>query len=271
MSDIEPTVIDLEPQAAPVIEPSPVAENAEPPTEEGEGTQPEDKPADKTFTQAELDEIVQKRISKLERKALKERTELETRLKVQQETQVKPVVMDDEPNVEDFTDYTDYLKALAKHTVKQERLLQAREEEDGKRKQANSTRVERLGELQHRVIDNGERKYDDFEDVVKSDKVDYSEAAIYSILESDISHEIFYHLAKHQDEAKRIADLPAYAQAKEIGKLEDRLLAKTPVKASNAPKPIEPIGSNSGSSKSLEEMSPAEYIEARRKQKPKWA
>lgn len=267
-TEIEPTVIDLEQPAT--------AENVAPEvkTEEvktDEGTQPEEKLADKTFTQAELDEIVQKRINKLERKMEKQRIESETRAKVMQEVASKPEPAADKPKVEDYTDYADFIEDLTDWKTDQKIKASRDSEVQEKAKQSQQSEQDRRTERQHELLEMGERKYDDFEEVVKSDKVNYSQAAYLSILESDISADIVYHLAKHQEEAKRIADLPAYAQAKEIGKLEDRLLAKQPVKASNAPKPIEPIGSGTASTKSLSDMPPEEYIKHRLKQKPKWA
>lgn len=265
MSDIEPVVIASEPTVT--------EENVTPATQEviAEGTQPTDKPAEKTFTQAELDEIVQKRVSKLERKAERQRIETETRAKVMQEVQSKPEPEANKPKAEDYTDYADYIEDLTDWKTDQ-KLNQARDKEiQEKNNQRMQSETERTNERQRELIENGERKYDDFEDVVRNDKTNLSRAGYLTILESDISADIVYHLAKHQEEAKRIADLPAYAQAKEIGKLEDKLLAKQPVKVSNAPKPIEPIGGSTASSKTMEQMSPAEYTAYRIKQKPRWA
>jgi hypothetical protein len=244
----------------------------EPAKEEPEGTAPEEKaPENKTFTQAELDEIVQKRISKLERKMERKLIEAETRAKVQQEQQAKPEPAADEPKVEDYQTYDAYLKDLAKYTVKIERAAQAEAEKQASVKQREQSETERTNERQQDLLESGEKKYDDFEDVVKSDKTEYSRAAYLAILESDQSADIVYHLAKNQDEAKRIAALPAYAQAKEIGKLEDKLASKPKPKPSNAPDPIKPLGGGSSPTVDLKNATMDEYVELRKKQGAGWA
>lgn len=270
---IEPIVIDLEPQAEEVAKlekTPPVAENAEPAQAEPDKPSDDNK-ADKTFTQAELDEIVQKRITKLERKMEKQRIEAETRARVMEEVSAPKVDVANKPKVEDYSDYADFIEDLTDWKTEQKLKSAETTKAQERERQSQLSEQERTNERQRELIETGERKYDDFEEVVKADKTVLSRAGYLSILESDISADIVYHLAKHQEDAKRISELPAYAQAKEIGKLEDKLLAKTPVKASNAPKPIEPIGSGTASTKTIDEMSPEEYIKYRKKQNPRWA
>lgn len=194
----------------------------------------------KTFTQAELDEIVQKRVSKLERKIEREKIRAETRAEMKVETE-KPVTTD-KPTQDNFTTYEDYFEALAdwkaeqKYSEIQQREHQKTEE---KRKQSEQAKYK---ELQSDLIEVGERKYDDFEEVVGNNETPISDVAYHAILESDIRADIVYHLAKNSDVAERISKLSPYAQAKEIGKLEDKLLAKPQAQASNAPTPITPVG-----------------------------
>lgn len=227
---------------------------------------PSEEQAAKTFTQAELDEIVQKRINKLERKMERQRIEAETRAKVLQEVAAKPEVVQGKPDVSQYTDYADYLEALADWKAEQKfsSLEQARAQKAAQEKQQSE--ASRVSERQTELVEEGERKYDDFEDVVKSDKHNYSQAAFLAILESDNKADIVYHLAKHPEEADKIAALPAFAQAKEIGKLEDRLLAKPPKRASSAPEPVKPIGSRSASEKDPSDMTDKEFAAWRKRQ-----
>jgi hypothetical protein len=267
----EATEVQLEPLETPATEQ--IVEPVETKIEEvdAEGTQPEEKQAEKTFTQAELDAIVQKRITKLERKLERQSIEHETRAKVLQEVRATPEPSSTKPNPENFTDYADYQEALTDWKV-DEKLKQIdtkrNQESTQKQQEAESSRIR---EREQELLEAGERKYDDFEDVVKKANINISRAAYLSVLESDISADIFYHLSTHADEAKRISELPPFAQAKEVGKLEDKLMAKQPPKVSNAPKPIEPIGNGSSTTKTTDDMSPEEYIKHRLKQKPKWA
>lgn len=249
------------------VEQAPVTETAE----EKPETPSEEKTAEpKTFTQAELDEIVQKRINKLERKMERQRIEADTRAKVQQEMAAKPEVAQGKPDVSQYTDYADYLEALADYKAEQkyESLKQADAQKVAK--EAEQSEASRVSERQTELIEEGERKYDDFEDVVKSDKNNYSRAAFLAILESDNKADIVYHLAKHPEEAAKIAALPAYAQAKEIGKLEDRLSAKAPTKSSNAPSPVTPISGSKAMTKSYENMTIAEMEADARKRGARW-
>ena len=247
-----------------IVEPATVDET------KAEGTQPEDKPAEKTFTQAELDEIVQKRIAKLERKAEKQRIEAETRAKVMQEVREAAKPISTKPSPEDFTDYSEYQEALTDWKVDEKLKSIELQKEQEKVRASQQSEAERIREREAHLIEAGERKYDDFEDVVRSNTQDYSKAAYLSILESDISAEIMYHLAKNQDEAKRIAGMPAFAQAKEIGKLEDKLSAKQPIKPSNAPSPISPIEGKGNLTKKLEDMTYEEMLEHDRKRGAKY-
>ena len=203
-------------------------------------------PAPKTYTEDEVkalrDAEAAKIRNKYERKMERQRIEAETRAKVAAEQQQKPDSPAGKPTPDQFNDYAQYLEALAE--FKAGEILTRRETEKANKETQERQQSDRArtSERQTEMIEAGEAKYADFEDVVKSDKTQYSQAAFLAMLESDLSHDIAYHLAKNQDEAKRIAALPAYAQAKEIGKLEDKLSAKPTKKPSNAPEPIKPVG-----------------------------
>lgn len=220
-------------------------------------TQSEEKAEDKTFTQAELDEIIQRRVNKLERKLEKQRIEAETRAKVLAEVR-QPVEVASKPTPEQFGDYAEYLEALADYKAEEKFAAMTQKQKDAERESKRQSEVERQNERRADLIQTGERKYDDFEEVVSSAKVDLSEPAYLSILEAENSADIVYHLAKNPAEAERIAALSPYAQAKEIGKLEEKLTSK-PVKLSNAPTPTTPVKSASSIVKSVEDMSLAEY------------
>lgn len=229
--------------------------------------------ADKTFTQAELDEIVQKRINKLERKMDRQRIEAETRATVTKEFTQQRQAVDNEPKIEDFSDYREFQRATAKFDAKQALIDAETELKNDKQKKVYESENQRINGRELEAIERGERKYDDFEDVIRASTIKLSNAAYLAIVESDIAEDLFYYLnsAKHADEAKRIDALPEYAQAKEIGKLEDKLAAKNPATPSKAPKPIDPVDGSSAATKTIEQMTPAEYRELRKKQGARWA
>jgi len=228
----------------------------------------ENKPVEpKVFTEDEVNAIVQKRIAKLERKHERERIAQQTREQIAQEQKPSAPSDDPEPKEADFETYGEYLKALAKHEARQ--MLRAEREaaEQERSKKAQQSEAERYQARQTELIEKGEDKYEDFEDVIKSDTNTYSRAAFLAMLESDMGAELLYFLAKNPDEGKRISALPAYAQAKEIGKLEDKLQAKPQKQISKAPEPIKPVTSGQTNSDVLSDDLPIEkWMELRNKQ-----
>jgi len=238
-------------EQAPITET--VAEEAEKPSEEQK--------ADKTFTQAELDEIVQKRIAKIERKNERQRIESETRAKVLSEQQQQQVKVNERPREEDFSDYGSFLEELADWKADEKISQRENEKIQADIQKSQQAEMSRQSERRTVLMETGEAKYEDFEDVVNASKLRIAEPAYLAILESDISADLVYHLAKDSVEAERIASLSPYAQAKEIGKIEDKLSAKQPIKKSDAPKPISPVSGSKDFTKSYEDMTIAE-IEA---------
>ncbi len=264
-------MIDLQTEIAAIVEaeqPKPVLEPVEteqapaPETAEQEPEKPSEEPkAEKTFTQAELDKIVQKEKAKLERRNERQRIESETRLKVQSEQQQPIVELGEKPIQDNYSTYEDYLEALAEYKaveIVEKREAAKKQQESEKLQQAE---IERQSDRRRTLLEVGEDKYDDFEDVVKGSKLQIAEPAYLAMLESDISADLVYHLAKNDDEAERISKMSPYAQAKEIGKLEDKLAAKQPIKKSDAPKPITPVSGSKDFTKRYEDMTIAE-IEA---------
>ena len=200
----------------------------------------------------------------------RQRIESETRSKVLSEVQQQQQQPSEKPVSDNFATYDEYLEALADFKAEQKIA-----EIDEKRRQAeidnqHKSEIERQTERRHALLDEGESKYVDFEEVVSASKLQIAEPAYLAILESDISSDLVYHLAKDAAEADRISKLSPYAQAKEIGKIEDRLLAKKPVIKSNAPPPINPVNGSKDFTKSFEDMSVAEYEAEARKRGARW-
>lgn len=251
-----------------VPQPQATEENVAPPEKSETETASDEQPESKVFTQEEVDKIVQKRLQKLERKLERQQIEQETRARVQQEQQVQAPVDIPKPKESDYEVYSDYLEALSDWKV--DVKLRQREIEQATRAQRESQKSaqEREAARQAELIENGESKFDDFEDVIKADRNEYSRAAYLSMLESDIGAELLYHLATNPEEGKRIAALPAFAQAKEIGKLEDKLLAKPAKKQSNAPEPIKPVTSGKASNDTVlsDDLPLDEWVRRRNKQ-----
>lgn len=262
---------ELQQAIAAIVESEQPKEQATTPeTVENEEVKPtEQEQADeKTFTQAQLDEIVKKRISKLERKLERQRAD-ESRAQVEQ----NPVAVElgEKPKAEDYADYAEFLEALAEHKAEEKLIQRENSKKEAAIKEQQEAEVKKHSELRRNLMESGEDKYDDFEEVVKASKLRIAEPAYLAILESDVSSELVYHLAKDADEAERISKLSPYSQAKEIGKLEEKLAAKQPIKKSDAPKPISPVNGSKDFSKRYEDMTIAEIEADAVKRGAKWA
>ena len=210
---------------------------------------------EKSFTQKELDDILEKRLGKERRK----REELQRRLTVTEELVLKgkPAEVaqrqptDDAPKREQYEDYESYLEARAEYRADkkvEERFSRERENQRTTQEEASKRTV--MERFQQAVREES-KTIDDFEDVLSSSEAPMTKAMSDAIVHSDIGPKLAYHLAKNPDEAERIAALPAARQAVEIGRLEGKLSdstespksTKTP---SRAPEPIKPVSGKSG-------------------------
>jgi hypothetical protein len=260
---------------APATEPSVAPESTDTPTDE---PAKEEAAAPKVFTEEEVQAQINAKAAEIrnryERKLEKARIEAETRAKVMQEVAAKQEVQD-APREEDFADYSDYLKAVARYEVKQE-LAQEREQQRNQEAQrSQQSEQARKAELEEALMEKGVNKYPDFEEVAESTGellrtkgLKFSQAMLGALLEADNSQDIVYHLGKSPEEAERIARLPAYAQAKEIGKLEEKLSTPPKKSISKAPEPITPVSTGKASNDSAltDDLPIDEWMARRNKQ-----
>jgi hypothetical protein len=213
-------------------------------------------PVTKTFTQDDVDAIVEKRLAK-ERRKLEQRHVRTLEGLVAKATPDAPQAQTDEaPKREAYKTEEDYALALVDYraAAKAQQIIQdERRKEAEAKKRAEQQKV--IESYQERVAKTAE-KYEDYEDVAFNPELTITDAMAQVIQLSDDGPEIAYFLGKNPDEAKRIAALPAYLAAKELGKLEAKLsAAPAPTKqASKAPEPIKPVGGRdtSASSKPLD-------------------
>lgn len=269
MSEQESNAVEITFEPKQEAEPAKAVETEAKPAEVStEEATPAEEKVDKTFTQAELDEIVQKRVNKLERKLEKQRIEQETRERVLSEVNRREPEPQGKPTPEQFTDYADYLEALADYKAEAKFAELTQKQREAQQRSQYQSEQERINDRKADLVQTGERKYDDFEEVVANSKAEIAEPAYLAILEADNSADILYYLAKNTADAERIAKLPPYAQAKEIGKLEDKLTK--PVKLSNAPDPVTPIKGNAAIVKTYENMTVAEFEADARKRGAAW-
>lgn len=211
---------------------------------------PEANDAPKTFTQEELDAIVGKRLAREQRKWEREQS---TRHSVPPQTEVFP---------DDFDSTEAYVEALAER--KAEELLV---------KIAKSRAQEAILEAYQDREDQAREKYDDFEVVAYNPALKVTQMMAQTIQASDIGPDLIYHLGSHPKEAERIAHLPDFLQAKEIGRLEATLATTPPArKTTTAPAPLNPVTARTTGTpvydttdpRSLKTMTTSEWIAAER-------
>ena len=192
---------------------------------------------EKSYTQKDLDEAVQKRAWRAERKAEKRiealRTEFEAKI-----TQSKPVasVSDDAPKREAFDTYEDYIEARADYRADQKVNKRFEEQEGKQAKKSEELKAKdtekKFQEQSLKRVEDGRKEYSDFDTVVneafEDDIIPAGSELHYGIIDSDVGHKIAYYLGKNKAEAERLLDLSPRALSRELGKLEDRLAAKKP-------------------------------------------
>lgn len=218
--------------------------------------------APKTFTQAELDAIVQKEKAKAaaiaERRATRERiAALEARIPVPQANQ-QPA--SDRPTRSQFADDDDYVEAMADWKLVQ-RDKQAHQEQQQRAAQSIAAKTESIYAEAAKIPGFDREAFDD---------LPLTPAIAAVLVDSEVSAKLAHYLSQHPDEVAKIGTLSPARQAAAIGKLEDKLSA-APV-TSKAPEPIKPIGTGGkGAHADLASMPYEEYKAYRAKQGASWA
>jgi hypothetical protein len=234
-----------------------VSDDAKPELNIPEGTAPagdvDDKkqaePA-KTFTQSEVDAMVQKRLLKEERRVHRR---VEQQLREQSEAKTREI----EPKRDEFRDDDTYLQAKIEHLAEKraaEKIEQRRQaQEVEERNESFISKAEKVAE-----------RYPDFQAVVSNPALRINDGMAEFISDSEQGAELAYFLGKNPAKAAEIAGLSLIKAARALTRIESELTAKPRPRTSNAPAPISPIGGTSGGSKPPAEMSDAEYAKWRR-------
>ena len=174
-----------------------------------------------------------------------------------------------EPREDDFDEYSDYLKALAKWEIKQElKSFKDQNQKQQFKKEAES----KANEFTEKMNVYADEVPDYWETLQEADETMgniMSPGLKQAIEDSDHGEKVLYEIAKDLDLYQKLVTLTPLKAAIEVGKIESKILAKTSktssqknkVTKTKAPKPISPIGSSkTGSSKkNPDEMSYQEY------------
>lgn len=218
-------------------------------------TEQTEQPAEKTYTQAEIDAMIGKRLAREQRKWERDQAAKSAEMHTLNSS---PVDIDEsDPNA-----------------VVLQKAAEIVAQRDAAKQQAQI--MEAYAESEEKVRD----KYDDFDQVARNPNVPITEVMAEAIYASEVGPEVAYYLGSNVKEASRISRLSPFLQAKEIGKIEAKLAADPPVKkTSNAPAPITPVTARSSGASSYDTTDPrstktmtdSQWIEAERvRQMKKW-
>ena len=231
-------VVPVETAETPVV---PSGETAKP--EVAEIKQPVE---EKKFTQAEVNDLLQKRLA---RERAKRDRELEAEVKALKEHIAPPKAEAPSnpaaPKREEFESYEDYIRADARYVAREE-AKNLREEEARATKQATAQQARQaaMTEFGKRELE-ARQKYQDFDEALETARtLPISDDMFDAIMEEPQGWDVVHYLGTHPEEVSRIAQLSPKRQATEVGRLAERLSAQAPApkpaSVSQAPEPIDP-------------------------------
>jgi hypothetical protein len=175
----------------------------------------------------------------------------------------QPAATEGPPKQEQFETYDEYLRALTRHEIRTEmaqerqkltRDLEGRELQGGFEKRVEAVRA----------------KHADFDEVAYANDHEVSPIMRDAILNVQDGAEIAYWLGKNPEESNRIARLSPNHQILELGRVSQRLAARSsapPRPASAAPAPITPVKAGGKAVEGLREDLPiGEWMKRRDKE-----
>lgn len=228
---VEPVVVEVKPVelAADVSKDAPV-----------EGDKPvEPKPEDHEETRQNR---IQKRIDRLTREKYEAMAEAKALRMIMEQSQPKPETSD-KPTRAQYADDDAFVEALTdwKLDQREKTVAQTRDQE---------TQSQRAAEWNKRA-DMARSEYPDFDDAIEeAQDVPLHRAASRAIIESDVSADMQYYLAKHPEEAAATVKMSPEGAARHIGRIEAAVIAEKATRASRkadlkkvskAPAPIVPV------------------------------
>lgn len=211
--------------------------------------------------QAEKQQLL--RELELSRQPPANRQQPQQRLNQQVEQQPQQQTPDGYPKEDDFSNWGDYTKALARFEAEQIFKERHRQESESKVRAIDAEWESERGEAMDESAEDAKKQFPDFEKIVGQalQSVEIEPHVFHALLESDKSAYALYALAKDGKLAELNAASPTKA-AMMIARYEDKAIElskpKTPI--SNAPKPLTPGKGVASSGKSLDQMSGHELL-----------
>ena len=128
------------------------------------------------------------------------------------------------PRPEQFTDYDEYVEALADYKAEQAILRRMENTQKLTREQLAQREDQRLMAKASKDAEEAAKRYQDFGDVVRN--VNLPPETLKAMYASEVGADIAYYLGKNNAELDRISELPIHKQVMELGKLEVKLTTK---------------------------------------------
>ena len=190
----------------------------------------------KTFTQAEVDALVQKRLQKEERRIAR-------RFEQEQREHVQAQKLATQPEREAFRNEDDYINAQIEHLAEKKAIEKLQEREAFKRQQEQAeTFLEKA--------EKATEKYPDFQVVVSNPNLKINEGMAEFIADSELGADVAYYLGTNPMKAAQIAQMSPIKAARELTRIEAEIDAKPKPRLTKAPEPISPVGGKGASSSS---------------------
>ena len=209
----------------------------------------------KTFTQDELNEIIQKEKAKAEakaeRRALKAYRETLERFAPQQP---QAPTETGRPSREQFATDDDWVEAVTDWKL-EKRDRAANQQQQAQRQQSVASKTESIYAEAQKIPGFDREAFDE---------LPLTPAIASALIDSEVSAKLMAHLAANPEETERIAGLSPARQAAEIGKLE--LSITSAPKTSKAPPPIKPVGGNGSAGKDIFTSDYDDFVKLRRQQ-----
>lgn len=159
----------------------------------------------------------------------------------------------------EYSTDAEYMHALVKQTADATRAEFLQQQAQA----AHQHRQAAIAESWNERVDAFRNQAPDFEQVAYNAPI--SEMVAEAVAAVDAGPQVAYYLGKNPNEARRISSLPPLHAAVEIGRLNERLSVPLARKSTAAPPPPATIqGHGAPGQKRLDEMTMAEYAEARK-------
>jgi hypothetical protein len=235
-------------------------ETVEQGTETPEGEEKQAPVEEKTFTQKELDEILQKRLAKSEARA-ERRAKEAYREALEAVTRVQPreAQKSTEPTRDQFASDAEWIDAKVDYKLAQRETASKQEAQKATQQSLNS-KTENIYAQAEKVAGFDRESFDE---------LPLTKTIAAALIESDVAPQLMAYMSANPEEVERIAKLSDTRQAVELGKLETKLQAAP--KTTKAVAPITPVGAKGSQSPNVSEMTMAEYKAYRTKQGARWA